>query len=104
MLLIPALLVLGNSAIEWIMNGRITSLSFFVGISMLLVAIQSMGVGVISLLLRRSELRTMRRFSAIMQPNNDGVRQQKFTIAGENVHLVALPMLRMGFRKKQALE
>lgn len=66
MITIPASLMLGNSVLEWIMTGRIVSPWFFVGISMILVAIQTMGVGVISLMLRRSELRSARRLARVL--------------------------------------
>jgi dolichol-phosphate mannosyltransferase len=66
MITIPGSLMLGNSVFEWIMTGRITSSWFFVGISMILVAIQTMGIGVISLMLRRSELRSIRRMARIL--------------------------------------
>jgi glycosyltransferase involved in cell wall biosynthesis len=63
MITIPASLMLGNSIIEWIKTGNITSPWFFVGISMILVAIQTMAVGVMSIMLRRSELRAARRLA-----------------------------------------
>jgi len=63
---IPASLMLGNSVLEWAVTGRIASPWFFVGISMILVAIQTMGVGVISLMLRRSELRSARRLARVL--------------------------------------
>jgi glycosyltransferase involved in cell wall biosynthesis len=66
MITIPASLMLGNSVLEWVVTGNIGSPWFFVGISMILVAIQTMGVGVISLMLRRSELRSARRLARIM--------------------------------------
>jgi dolichol-phosphate mannosyltransferase len=66
MIMIPASLMLGNSVIEWVMTGRIVSPWFFVGISMILVAIQTMGVGIISLMLRRSELRSARRLARVL--------------------------------------
>jgi dolichol-phosphate mannosyltransferase len=67
LIIIPASLMIGASVIEWAFNGRITSPWFFVGISMVLVAIQTMGVGIASLMLRRSELRTTRKLSRILQ-------------------------------------
>lgn len=63
---IPASLMLGSSVLQWALTGRIESPWFFVGISMILVAIQTMGVGVISLMLRRSELRSTRRMARIL--------------------------------------
>jgi len=65
-IMIPASLMLGNSVLEWAITGRIASPWFFVGISMILVAIQTMGVGVISLMLRRSELRSARRLARVL--------------------------------------
>jgi glycosyltransferase involved in cell wall biosynthesis len=67
LIIIPASLLMGSSALEWALNGRITSPWFFIGISMILVAIQAMGVGVVSLMLRRSELRSSRRLVQIMR-------------------------------------
>lgn len=65
LLIIPAGLMLFNSLMEWAFTGRISNPWFFVGISMLLVAIQSMSVGMVSLMLRRTELRTARRLRKI---------------------------------------
>jgi len=66
MITIPGSLMLINSVLEWVVTGRIVSPWFFVGISMILVAIQTMGVGIISLMLRRSELRSARRLSRVL--------------------------------------
>jgi dolichol-phosphate mannosyltransferase len=73
MISIPAGLMLGNSVIEMIMTGRINSPWFFVGISMILVAIQTMAVGVMSLMLRRSELRAVRRLARILTTTRQGI-------------------------------
>ncbi len=66
LLVIPAGMMLFYSLLEWTVDGRFSSPWFFLGISMLLVAIQSMGVGVISLILRRTELRSVRRLKKIL--------------------------------------
>jgi len=68
LLIIPACLMIAGSAIDWLFTGRITSPWFFVGISMVLVAVQAMGVGIVSLMLRRSELRTTRKLSRMIRP------------------------------------
>jgi len=60
--IIPASLMLFSSLIEWILSGSTSSERFFVGISMLLVAMQVMSVGALSLIFRRTELRIARRF------------------------------------------
>ncbi len=66
LLMIPASIMLLDSLLEWTFTGRLTNTWFFLGISIALVAIQSMSVGVISLMLRRTELRTMRMLSKIV--------------------------------------
>ncbi|HZT35891.1 MAG TPA: glycosyltransferase family 2 protein, partial [Nitrososphaera sp.] len=65
LIIIPAIGMIASSTIEMTLTGRITSPWFFVGISMVLVAIQAMGVGVVSLMLRRSELRSARRLAKL---------------------------------------
>lgn len=65
MIIIPATVLIGSSSIELAVTGRFTTPWFFVGISMFLVAIQSMGVGVVALMLRRSELRSSRRLASL---------------------------------------
>jgi dolichol-phosphate mannosyltransferase len=70
LIIIPASLLLGASVIEWGFTGRITSPWFFIGVSMVLVAIQAMGVGVVSLMLRRSELRSTRRLTKLLHSKN----------------------------------
>ena len=65
LIIIPACLLIGYSGLELAVSGRFTAPWFFVGISMFLVAIQSMGIGVIALMLRRSELRSSRRLAAL---------------------------------------
>lgn len=67
LIIVPAIIILLGSSVELAVTGRMTSPWFFVGISMVLVAIQAMGVGVVSLMLRRSELRTMRRLSKFLE-------------------------------------
>ena len=67
LLIIPACLMIAGSAIDWAITGRITSPWFFIGISMVLVAVQAMGVGIVSLMLRRTELRTSRRLSKMLR-------------------------------------
>lgn len=66
LIIIPAGILLGSSAVEWAVTGNMTSPWFLVGVSMLLVAIQAMSVGVVSLILRRTELRTARRMTRIL--------------------------------------
>jgi dolichol-phosphate mannosyltransferase len=61
LVVIPAGLLLFSSLIEWILSGRASSEVFFVGIAMLLVAMQAMSVGALSLIFRRTELRIARR-------------------------------------------
>jgi dolichol-phosphate mannosyltransferase len=65
-LIIPASLMLFNSLIEWMFTGKIFSSWFFAGISTLLVAVQSLSVGVLSLIMRRTELRIARRLKKLM--------------------------------------
>ncbi len=66
LIIIPAGILLGSSALEWAITGNMSSPWFLVGVSMLLVAIQAMSVGVVSLILRRTELRTARRMTRIL--------------------------------------
>jgi len=66
LIIIPASLMLGASVVEWALTGRISTPWFFIGVSMVLVAIQAMGVGVMSLMLRRSELRSTRRLTKML--------------------------------------
>ena len=63
--IIPASVMLFASLLDWASTGRVMSAWFFIGISMLLVATQAMGVGVVSLILRRTELRTARMLRQI---------------------------------------
>lgn len=63
LLIVPAMLLLGISGAQWAMTGSFSTPWFLVGVSMLLVAIQAMGVGVVSLMLRRTELRISRRMA-----------------------------------------
>jgi len=66
LIIIPASLMLAASVLELIVTGRMSSPIFYVGVSMMLVAIQTMGVGIMSLMLRRTELRTARRFAQML--------------------------------------
>jgi dolichol-phosphate mannosyltransferase len=66
LMIIPAAVLLAVSGVEWYFTGDVNWSWFFVGISMLLVAVQAMGIGVVSLILRRTELRTARRMARIM--------------------------------------
>lgn len=65
MLLIPAAIFLAMSFLQWLAGDNMSNSWFFVGLSMLLVAIQSMSVGVVSLVMRRSELRISRRLNSL---------------------------------------
>ncbi|MGH9921775.1 MAG: glycosyltransferase family 2 protein [Nitrososphaerales archaeon] len=65
-LIVPASLMLLNSFIDWVFTGSIFSSWFFAGISTLLVAVQSLSVGVLSLIMRRTELRIARRLKTLM--------------------------------------
>ena len=67
LLIVPAVFMLIESALEIIATGRLFSPWFFIGISMVLVAIQAMGIGVVSLMVKRSELRTARKFARILE-------------------------------------
>jgi dolichol-phosphate mannosyltransferase len=67
LLVIPAGLMLLGALMESALTGRIDTPWFFIGISMLLVSIQAMGVGVVSLILRRTELRTSRTLRRILK-------------------------------------
>ena len=66
-LIVPAVFMLADSALELTATGRLTSPWFFIGISMVLVAIQAMGVGVVSLMVKRSELRSARKLAKILE-------------------------------------
>jgi len=62
LLLIPAGIILGNSLLELGLTGKMTATShwFFVGVALLLVAIQAMSIGILSLVVKRSNLRMLR--------------------------------------------
>ncbi|TLY06252.1 MAG: glycosyltransferase [Thaumarchaeota archaeon] len=75
LIIIPASLMLGASVVEWALTGRISTPWFFIGVSMVLVAIQAMGVGVMSLMLRRSELRSTRRLTKML--NSKSIQGQE---------------------------
>jgi dolichol-phosphate mannosyltransferase len=76
LLLIPAGVLLALSLWQWASGHAISNSWFFVGLSMLLVAVQSMSVGVVSLVMRRAEVRINRRLNMlgakqiIQQPNH----------------------------------
>jgi dolichol-phosphate mannosyltransferase len=63
-LVIPAALLLGISALKTLEGQAFSNSWFVVGLSMLMVAIQSMSVGVVSLVMRRSELRINRKLAS----------------------------------------
>lgn len=65
LLLIPAGILLAISFLQWLASDTMSTSWFFVGLSMLLVAIQSMSVGVVSLIMRRAELRINRRLNSL---------------------------------------
>jgi hypothetical protein len=65
LLLIPAGVLLAISFLQWLAGDSMSNSWFFVGLSMLLVSIQSMSVGVVSLVMRRSELRINRRLNSL---------------------------------------
>jgi hypothetical protein len=65
LLLIPAGVLLAISVLQWLASDVVANSWFFVGLSMLLVAIQSMSVGVVSLVMRRAELRINRRLNSL---------------------------------------
>jgi dolichol-phosphate mannosyltransferase len=60
LLLIPAGIIFANSLLELLLTGRMTSHWFFVGVALLLIAIQGMSIGVLSLVVKRSNLRMLR--------------------------------------------
>jgi hypothetical protein len=51
--------------LQWMASSELSNSWFFVGLSMLMVAIQSMSVGVVSLVMRRAELRINRRLNML---------------------------------------
>lgn len=65
LLLIPAVAFLAASLLQWLGGDQMSNSWFFVGIAMLLVSLQSMSVGVVSLVMRRSELRINRRLNML---------------------------------------
>ncbi len=65
LLLIPAAVLLAISMLQWMVSSELSNSWFFVGLSMLMVAIQSMSVGVVSLVMRRAELRINRRLNML---------------------------------------
>jgi len=69
LLVIPGGSILLATLMEWARTGDVTMHWFLIGISMFLVSMQAMGVGVVSLILRRTELRTTRMLKKILHPN-----------------------------------
>ena len=65
LLLIPAGVLLAISFLQWLAGDVMSNSWFFVGLSMMLVAIQSMSVGVVSLVMRRTEVRINRRLNLL---------------------------------------
>ncbi|HEX2013720.1 MAG TPA: glycosyltransferase family 2 protein [Nitrososphaera sp.] len=65
LLLIPAGVLLAVSLLQSLAGEDISNSWFIVGLSMLMVAIQSMSVGVVSLVMRRAELRINRRLNSL---------------------------------------
>lgn len=65
LLVIPAAVFLAASVLQWLSGGEMSNPWFFVGLSMLLVALQSMSVGVVSLVMRRAEMRINRRLNSL---------------------------------------
>ncbi len=59
-LLIPAGIIFLNSFMEMVYTGRFSSNWFLVGVALLLVAIQGMSIGVLSLVVKRSQMRLVR--------------------------------------------
>lgn len=59
-LLIPAGIIFLNSFMEMVYTGRFSSNWFLVGVALLLVAIQGMSIGVLSLVVKRSQVRLVR--------------------------------------------
>lgn len=64
-LIIPASLMLFNSLMDWIFTGKLFTSWFFAGTSTLVVAVQALSVGVLSLIMRRAELRIARRLKKL---------------------------------------
>ncbi len=65
LLLIPAGVFLAISFLQYLASEEMSNSWFFVGLSMLLVAIQAMSVGVVSLVMRRAEVRINRRLNSL---------------------------------------
>ncbi len=68
LLVIPGAFMLLATLMEWVQTGQVITHWFLIGIAMFLVSIQAMGVGVVSLILRRSELRTTRMLKKMLNP------------------------------------
>ena len=63
LLVIPAGCLIASSLVEWLFTQRLSQPYFFLGLSMLLVAVQCMTVGMVSLVMRRSEIRISRKLA-----------------------------------------
>jgi len=79
LLMIPAGVFLAMSFLQWLAGEDMSNSWFFVGLSMLLVAIQSMSVGVVSLVMRRAELRINRRLNSLGGSSERVVQRHTFT-------------------------
>ncbi len=60
LLLIPAGIIFANSLLELMLTGRMTSHWFLIGVALLLIALQGMSIGVLSLVVKRSNMRMLR--------------------------------------------
>ncbi len=60
LLLIPAGIIFANSLLELTLTGRMTSHWFLIGVALLLIALQGMSIGVLSLVVKRSNMRMLR--------------------------------------------
>lgn len=60
LLLIPAGIIFANSLLELTLTGRMTAHWFMIGVALLLVALQGMSIGVLSLVVKRSNMRMLR--------------------------------------------
>lgn len=76
LLLVPAAVFLSMSVLQWLARESMSTTWFIVGFSMLMVGIQSMSVGVVSLVMRRAELRISRRLAGINGDNKHLVQRQ----------------------------
>lgn len=60
LLLIPAGIIFANSLLELMLTSRMTSHWFLIGVALLLIALQGMSIGVLSLVVKRSNMRMLR--------------------------------------------